>query len=93
MEKKNKQKTTTKKNNSLILLGGMQPTTATIEKSVKIVLKKNGNRTAICPSNPTDGHTLQGNQKETRVPHCSLQHCLQQLGHGSKLDVFWQTNE
>ena len=21
--------------------------------------------------------------KETRVPHCSLQHCLQQLGHGS----------
>ena len=30
--------------------------------------------------------------KETRVPQCSLQHCLQQLGHGSNLDVRWQTN-
>ena len=27
---------------------------------------------------------------ETHVPPCSLQHCLQQPGHGSKLDVHWQ---
>ena len=25
--------------------------------------------------------------KETHVPQCSLQHCLQQLGHGSNLEV------
>ena len=32
--------------------------------------------------------------KETRVPQCSClhQHCLQQLGHGSNLDVHWQMN-
>ena len=30
--------------------------------------------------------------KETCVPQCSLQHCLQQLGHGSNLDVHWQMN-
>ena len=31
--------------------------------------------------------------KETCVPQCSLQHCLQQLGHGSHLDVHRQMNE
>ena len=30
--------------------------------------------------------------KETCVPQCSSQHCLQQPGHGSKLDVHWQMN-
>ena len=30
--------------------------------------------------------------KETHVPQCSSQHCFQQLGHGSNLDVHWQTN-
>ena len=30
--------------------------------------------------------------KEARVPQCSLQHCLQWPGHGSNLDVHWQTN-
>ena len=30
--------------------------------------------------------------RETRVPQCSLQHCLQQLGHGSNLDVHQQMN-
>ena len=30
--------------------------------------------------------------KETRVPHCSSQHCLQEPGHGSNLDVHLQTN-
>ena len=68
-------------------------TFSTMENSVKIPSKP-GNRTAIPPRNPTAGHTCQGNQnlKEIRVPHCSLQHCLQQLGHGSNLDVHWQMN-
>ena len=35
--------------------------------------------------------------KETRIerdtwPQCSSQHCLQKVGHGSNLDVHWQTN-
>ena len=30
--------------------------------------------------------------KDTHVLQCLLQHCLQQLGHGSNLDVHWQTN-
>ena len=30
--------------------------------------------------------------KKTHVFHCSLQHCLQQLEHGSKLDVHQQMN-
>ena len=30
--------------------------------------------------------------KETRVPQCSSQHCLQQPGHGSNLDVHRQMN-
>ena len=30
--------------------------------------------------------------KETHVPQCSLEHCLQQLGHGSSLDVHRQMN-
>ena len=30
--------------------------------------------------------------KETCVSQCSSQHCLQQLGHGSNLDVHQQTN-
>ena len=30
--------------------------------------------------------------KETHVPQCSLQHCLQQLGHESNLDVHQQMN-
>ena len=30
--------------------------------------------------------------KETRVPQCSLQHCLQYPGHGSNLDAHQQTN-
>ena len=30
--------------------------------------------------------------KEMHIPHCSLQHCSQQLGHGSNLDVHQQMN-
>ena len=50
-----------KKENPLTLLVGMQISTATMENSVEIPLKT-GNRTAIGPSNPTAGHTHQGNQ-------------------------------
>ena len=40
---------------------GMQTSTATMENGVEIPLKT-GNRTAIRASNPTTGHTHQGNQ-------------------------------
>ena len=30
--------------------------------------------------------------KETHEPQCSLQHCLQYLGHGSNLDIHQQMN-
>ena len=30
--------------------------------------------------------------KETHVPQCSSQHCLQQPGQGSNLDAHWKTN-
>ena len=50
-----------RKGNPLTLLVGMQTSTATMENSAEIPLK-NENRTAIRPSNPTAGHTHQGNQ-------------------------------
>ena len=38
-------------------------------------------------------HTLRKRElKETRVPRCSLWHCLQWLGHRSNPDVHWQMN-
>ena len=49
------------KGNPLTLLVGVQTSTATTENSVEIP-QKTGNRTAIRPSNPTSGHTHQGNQ-------------------------------
>ena len=49
------------KGNPLTLLVGMQTSTATMENCVEIPLKT-GNRTATRPSNPTSGHTHQGNQ-------------------------------
>ena len=52
-----------RKGNPLTLLVGMQTSTATMENSVEIPLK-NVNRTAIRPSNPTDGHTHRGNRTE-----------------------------
>ena len=54
-----------RKGNPLILLVGMQTGAATMKNSVEIPLKT-GNRTAIWPSNPTDGHTPQGNQNWKR---------------------------
>ena len=65
-----------RKGNPLTLLVGMQTSAATVENSAELPLKI-GNRTPIRPSNPTAGHTHRGNQNsETRVPQCSLQHCL-----------------
>ena len=60
-----------RKRNPPTLLVGMQTSTATMENSVEIPLKT-GNRTALWSSNPTAGHTHQGNQnwkrhKETRT--------------------------
>ena len=54
-----------RKGNPLTLLEGMQTSTTTMENSVEIPLKT-GNRTAIRPSNPTAGHTHQGNQNWKR---------------------------
>ena len=38
-------------------------------------------------------HTMENRSERDRVPQCSSQHCLQQLGHESNLDVHWQLNE
>ena len=54
--------------NPLTLLVGMQTSTAAMENSVEIS-EKTGNRTAIWPSNPTNGHTHQGNQIWRRHMH------------------------
>jgi len=50
-----------RKGNTLTLLVEMKTGTAIMENSVEIPFKT-GNRTAIQPSNPTAGHTHQGNQ-------------------------------
>ena len=50
-----------RKRNPFTLLVGMQTSTS-LWRTVWIFLKKTGNRTAIWPSNPTPGHTHQGNQ-------------------------------
>ena len=50
-----------RKGNPLTLLVGMQTSTATMENNVEIALKT-GNRTPTQVSNPTAGHTHQGNQ-------------------------------
>ena len=49
------------KKEPLTLLVGMQTGPVPMENSVEVPLKS-GNRTAIRPSNPTAGHTHQGNQ-------------------------------
>ena len=50
-----------KKGNPLTLLVVVQTSTATMENSVEIPLKT-GNRTAVQPSNPTEGHAHTGDQ-------------------------------
>ena len=62
-----------RKGNPLTLLVGMQTSTATTKNSVEIPLKT-GNRTAVGPSNPTAGHTHQGNQKGKRHVYPSVHH-------------------
>ena len=51
----------------------MQTSTATMEKSVDMPLKTR-NRTAIQPSNPTAGHTHQGNQNWKKHMHPNVHH-------------------
>ena len=83
-----------RKGNPLTMLVGMQTSTATVENQCGDSLKTE-NRTAVQPSNPTAGLIHQKKKKElkeTRVPQCSSQHCLQYLGHGSNLDVHQQMN-
>ena len=63
-----------RKGNPLTLLVGLKTSTTSIENRVEIPLQT-GNRTAIQPSNPTAGHTHQGdrNWKRHMYPnvHCS----------------------
>ena len=43
---------------------------------------------------PSPAYTLRKPElKKTHIPQCSLQHYLQQLGHGSNLEVHQQVNE
>ena len=51
-------------------------------------LKKTENRTVIWFNNLSAEHKHWGKQN-WKTPQCSLQHCLQYLGHGSNLDVHW----
>ena len=52
-------------------------------------LKKTRIKTTMCPSNPTP---REPKLKEIHASHCLLQHYLQQLEHGSNLDVHQQMN-
>ena len=61
------------KGNPLRLLVGMQTSIVTMENSVEIP-QKTGNRTAIRPSNPTAGHTHQGNQNSKRHVYPNVHH-------------------
>ena len=63
-----------RKGNPPALLVGMQTSIATMENSMEIPLKI-GNRTAIGPSNPTAGHTHQGNQNCNRLKYPNV-HCI-----------------
>ena len=75
-----------------LLLVGMQIDTATMEKSMEIPLKLGIKLPydpailllGICPEETII-------EKDT-CTQCSLQHWLQELGHGSNLDVHWQMN-
>ena len=61
-----------------------------MENSVEIPLKT-GNKTAMTQQSYCWAYTISKPElKETHVPQCSSQHCLQQLGHGSNLDVHLQ---
>ena len=85
-----------RKGNPLTLLVGMQTGTATMENSMEILLKKKKKveiELLYDPAIPCWAYTSRIVElNETHVFRCSLQHCVQYLGHGSNLDVHWQTN-
>ena len=55
------------------------------------LLKKLGMKAPYDPAVPLQADTLRKPKlKKTHVSHCSLQHCLQKLEHGSNLDVHLQ---
>ena len=55
------------------MLVGMKTDKATMEDSMEIPLKAS-NKTTICPSNPTAGHTHRGNQKRKRHVYPNVHH-------------------
>ena len=66
------------KGNPLTLFLGMQISTATVENSVEISFKKMEIELPYEPAIPLLSiHTEETRMKETRVPQCSLHHCLQ----------------
>ena len=71
----------------------MQSSTAAMENSVAIPQKNWKQNCHTTQQSHCWSYTLRKSElKETRVPQCSSQHCLQQLGYGSNLDVHWQMN-
>ena len=61
-------------------------------KQYKVFLKTK-KRTPIWPRHLTTGHILRENHNsKIYAPQCSHQHCLQQPGHGSNLNVHEQRN-
>ena len=54
-------------------------------------LKKLGIKLPCYPEIPLLGvHPEETKIEKDTCPQCPLQHCLQELGHGSHLDVHWQ---
>ena len=79
--------------NPLTLLVGMQTSTATMENSGGDSLKNWKQNCHMTQQSHCWAYTPKKPElKETCVPQCSSQHCLQYLGHGSNLDVHWQMN-
>ena len=64
-------------------------------KTVQRFLKKLAIKLPYDPAIPLWAYTSRKpSLKKTHVHHCSLQHCLQQLGHGGNLDVHqWMNGE
>ena len=81
-----------RKGNPLTLLVGMQSSTATMGNSLDSVKNWKENCHVTQQSHCWVYTPRKPELKETYVPQCSSQHCLQQLGHGSDLDVHWQMN-
>ena len=82
-----------RKGDPLTLLVGMQTSTA-LWRTVWRFIKKLEIELPYDPAVPLLGiyPERKPKLKKTHVPQCSLQQYLQQLGHGSNLDVHWQMN-